>query len=410
MMNSLVKDFEMSPTLEKVMGALVFLSLFFCFTGIMISGSILSLHHIFILIPSLYFLPKTNYKNYPKSVWAFFVFFLVMLLSIFYNHEIIADVGWAIGKTKFFLIALLSIAPYSWYFSKRASKKSITFLIYSMLTVSIVATLSGIYAKFYGINPITQKIPEIIDRNSGLMGSTMNYSMSLCYILLVNLALLLKKNEIKRFLNLNIEFLYLCFFVNALGLYLTYTRGAWLAFFVAAIFTLFLKFDLKKAIPCMLMGVTFMGIVYLLAGRSVERTDSDKVRMSVMESAYYGFVEKPILGYGYNNFSSYSKAIKEKYNLYRPDLEYGAHNNYLDVLASMGLIGFVSLMSWIGLSFIDFFKNRKNELVCGGGALFVFFLIRSLTESTFFGSIYLGSFLGFYAVQVALNKKIHLKS
>ncbi len=128
-MENLVKDFEMNSALEKVLSFCVFMSLFFLAVGALTSISILSLSHVFMILPALYFIPKANYKNYPKSAWALLAFAIVLVLSVVVNQDIIANGYKNISKTKYFFIGFLSIAPLSWYFRKHLTEKKLSVLL-----------------------------------------------------------------------------------------------------------------------------------------------------------------------------------------------------------------------------------------------------------------------------------------
>lgn len=73
--------------------------------------------------------------------------------------------------------------------------------------------------------------------------------------------------------------------------------------------------------------------------------DSAKTRMMMMENAFEMFKNKPFFGYGLNTFSWLTK-----FNTY-------SHNNYVELLANLGFVGFS--VYYIPL-FVYFYKAYKN--------------------------------------------------
>lgn len=86
----------------------------------------------------------------------------------------------------------------------------------------------------------------------------------------------------------------------------------------------------------------------------VMRTSTD-VRMLILETAWRGFTDQPIVGVGYYNF--------ERYSTTDPDIRrstagigYGTHNTYLEILVEGGLLAFIPLM----LHFASYRRGLKS--------------------------------------------------
>lgn len=401
-MENLVKDFEMNSSLEKVLSFCVFMSLFFLAVGALTSISILSLSHVFIILPALYFIPKANYKNYPKSAWALLAFAIVLVLSVVVNQDIIANGYKNISKTKYFFIGFLSIAPLNWYFRKHLTAKKISILLYAFVIVATISTISGIIGKFTGMNPITGKPPFVLDRNSGMMGMVMNYAHNMVFFLLVLLSLLLNKEKTRKYINYN--FLIGAFFINLIGFYFSYTRGAWLGFLVAIPFLF-----IKK--PRLFIGIIFLGLIggytmYSIAGRSVQRSSSEEQRIDLWKASLHAFKSRPILGYGYLNFEPHSVAIKTKLNLpTATHIKGQSHSNFFEILATGGIVGVVILLFWKFLWCIELLK-RKDTLAILGVALWVAFLIGGLTQSTIALGINLFVIIACYSLLVFKKREV----
>lgn len=391
-MENLVKDFEMNSSLEKVLSFCVFMSLFFLALGALTSISILSLSHVFIILPALYFIPKANYKNYPKSAWALLAFAIVLVLSIVVNQDIIANGYKNISKTKYFFIGFLSIAPLSWYFRKHLTEKKLSVLLYALLIAATVSTLSGVIGKFTGMNPLTGKAPLILDRNSGMMGMVMNYAHNLSFVLVLTLGLILNKVEIEKIINFKL--LIIMFVINLIGFYFSYTRGAWLGFLVGVPF-LFVSVLGRKKFSILALGlVTLLSVAYFSSGESVKRVDGDLTRVGLWQASIEAFKERPFLGYGYLNFEPHSVELKTKHNFPYPNFSGQAHSNLFEILATSGLLGIGTFICFLGFCLKEFLKApfALSFLFC--------FLVGGLTQSTISLGINIFLILGCYLLSV----------
>lgn len=397
-MENLVKDFKISSVLEKLMCFLIFTSLIFLVVGLMTSISIPTMFHVFIIIPALYFIPKANYKNYPKSAWAFLALSIVMVTSIFLNQDIISDVARNLGKTKYFFLGFLSIAPLSWYFKNHITRKKISILLYLMFSMAAIATIAGLIGKFFGINPITQKVPAILTRNSGIVGSTIDYAHNISYILIANLAFFFYKDKkiINKF------FLITVFIINLVGFYFSYTRGAWLAFFVAIPFMMIKKCEFKKVILSGVMCFFLLIGAYSIADNSMERSDGDQTRVGLWKASLYAFKERPLLGFGYLNFENHSVELKKKYDLVYPEFRGSSHNDFMEVLSTLGILGFLCFISWIVFWAIDALK-KNNFISIHSFAFLILFLISGLTQSTLTGALHVHCLVSFYIMLIVLG-------
>ncbi len=360
----------------------IYASLMSLCLGLFTSMTFLALNHIFIVIPCLYFLPKTNFKTWAMSQWFLLAMFGAVVVSVLVNQDI-AVAGYApVTKSKYYITALLSIAPMSFYFSDLREKadhdKKIKWLLWAFIGTTTLASLSGMGSVFFGYNLLKMK-SGFVDRNGGLAGMLMNYAHNLAMFQVILTGLVLYRNEVKRYLNLN--FLYAAWVINFLGLYLTYTRGAWLGFLVALPF-FFLKKNVKMFVVSSLVTVVIGMGGYKLAGKSVERTLSDVQRVSQWKAAFAGFKERPVFGLGYLNFEKLATSLKEKYKIEEVTFGGHAHSNYFEMLASTGAVGFLLFMLWQIFWFIEMIK--RDDLVAKIGiAFFVVFVVGGLTQATF---------------------------
>lgn len=81
---------------------------------------------------------------------------------------------------------------------------------------------------------------------------------------------------------------------------------------------------------------------------------SSKIRMELIQYALHLWVEHPLLGVGINNFSMYQSI---------GSMDYYAHNNYVELLADLGMIGFLLYYSMLLYLLYKKINNKYDILV-----------------------------------------------
>ena len=390
----------MNTTLEKTLCFMIYGALMVLALGLVTSVTILSFYHILLVFPIIYFLSKTNFKKWTVSTWALVLMSFFIILSTLFNQDIATTGYKPLGKVKYFIFGFLSIAPITWYFKNYWNDKKISYLLYVFCFATMFATLSGIISLYFGFNYVTWREVSS-ERNAGLFGMVMNYAHNLAYFQIIIGGLLFYKKETMRFININ--FLYIVFTINLVGLYLTYTRGAWLGFLVALPFFLFKKHK-KVFIYLVFVLILFGSLIYKLAGDKVVRLQSNNERLSQWQAAVEAVKERPILGYGYLNFEQHSVDIKKRYNI--GELQFGghAHSNVFEMLGSVGGLGFISFIVWIVAWFIEMYK--RNDATAKITLPFVVVLfVGGLTQSTISLGVNLFFIMSVYSLgQVRVDK------
>ncbi len=181
----------------------------------------------------------------------------------------------------------------------------------------------------------------------------------------------------------------ICAFLSgSMATLLSGSRGAWLGFLVTFLVWLVLTFSkINKKFLVVLTGVLVGGLLadtYLGRGlvqdrvMQVERDISAYMdtglvidssvgsRLEMWKAAIFIFSEHPFLGAGPKTFYPESKRLIENGGI--RDYQYGfqhAHSQYLEALATMGLIGFCSLLIlWLGpLLWSVKFKLQLQKMV-----------------------------------------------
>lgn len=204
-------------------------------------------------------------------------------------------------------------------------------------------------------------------RASGFFGHPMTFAGYFCIYLPVLLVCFLEQQVSGKW-----RYLAGCSFVlSTVALLFNATRGAWLALMPVLLFIL-LYYLLKRNKLAMLCLALF-----ILAGAGLSQykpfTDrlatitntkyqSNTERLLIWNSAYTMFKDHPVLGVG---LGQYKDNYQKKYispKAKEPYLSH-AHNNFLQMLAENGVVGFVGFLTlitcFIGYSFKRFWQERN---------------------------------------------------
>ncbi len=177
---------------------------------------------------------------------------------------------------------------------------------------------------------------------------------------------------------------------------LTLTRGVWISVISASVvFLYFLKY--KKFIITIAVVAIMALVVFWVPVTSIirARSNSDGCRVKILNTHWRMFKEFPILGGGYRDNLRDIKPYWPENNIgpcrHLRDHGNHAHNQYLNVLATTGLLGFICF-TFFHLYFLTLtvrlIKKYKTDttmypvsvsLLC----MQVFFMISNLTETSF---------------------------
>lgn len=95
------------------------------------------------------------------------------------------------------------------------------------------------------------------------------------------------------------------------------------------------------------VGKRFEGLFSMLSGKGAE-VGGDDMRSKIFVMAYEGWMQNPFFGHGIDSFKGYNQSVTGHY--------YYAHNNYVELLYDVGIIGFVAYY-WI---FVYIYKHLKT--------------------------------------------------
>jgi O-antigen ligase len=369
------------------------------------SNSALSLYHIVMVAPVIYFTLTAKPREFSLSMIALLFMVVVIALSIGVNLEDMRRPLRNFLKIKYFLIGALSVFALRAYFKTPQALERLKWPFRVFLIATSVATISGLIGLWTGYNPL-RFAPACSDyRACGLFGMLMTYAYGLSMLLVTLVAYWYHgRDKLYRWIPPWAFGLFLS--INLLGLFLTYTRGAYLGFLLALPFIFFKRHKIKSTILLIVIFASGL-LVYKFVPLPQDlqnRVYSDTQRIAYYQAAWEGFKEKPLLGYGYRNFEPNVMAIKARHDIGWPKLGGHAHNNFLEHLAATGGLG--------ALAFIAFFvlwayeMIRRNDVIGEAGLVFVVSCsVSGLFQYTFGDSANVFMIMAIYTLTQVKNYK-----
>ncbi len=256
--------------------------------------------------------------------------------------------------------------------------------LYHIGIISII--ISSFYAIFY----------QHIYLNMGRINSTF---MALDFAALLLIYLTYSLNYFLIYDKFSKKQIFYGLLIPLLGFTLLYnkSRGAWLGLIASA--TISLWFYKKKMIPILII---ILILVIILSPASIQNriksiTDLDNNRsnlgrIALWKGAVLMFLDHPVNGVGLNNFN---EVYNDGYRQPNTAADSHAHNNYLNILAETGFIGFfafVYLVFTILKYLYDNFRNISGKF-SKGFILSIFssfigvFVVQGFTEYNFSKSV-----------------------
>ncbi len=168
----------------------------------------------------------------------------------------------------------------------------------------------------------------------------------------------------------------------ALGLIMCFSRGVWLSVIVAVGFMLLQVGNRNKenartsgvtqkkilflgaACLILLVCLNLPGVYSIVIERIATTVDtsyaSNQARLLRWAQAVTIFLENPILGKGYGAFAMLYEEDVALVGTYTAQFQLGAHSEYLQILAELGIIGFIAWI-WLNLAFLRYgFRALKR--------------------------------------------------
>ncbi len=395
----------MVSKIDSYMNYLTFGSLLALCAFTFTSFSLTALSHILIIAPGIfYFIKAIKAKKdiFSYSSLSLLLLVVVALLSVFVNwSELINPVG-KVAKVKYLLIGFLSIFAYReiWK-SGFLTEKRIRLLVNLFIVSIIIASVSGGLAAFTGFHYLRMKPASHGNANCGMYGMCISFGYGVQYAVLIFLGLWINRNRLAPYYNKYL--LYAGTILSFLALYQNYSRGALFSCIVALPFLFYKK--MKRTF--IIVGICSFVVLSIVATITVYISGEDKgdvfhsryfynmygrsnlMRALQYKTSYKMFKENPLLGVGFRGFEENSLKTQKKYNLYyklnlqgiERQFKGHAHNNFLEFLTGMGILGFILLLLFHIFWFYEL--NIWNTYAATLGIpVIVAFFVSGLVQST----------------------------
>lgn len=255
-------------------------------------------------------------------------------------------------------------------------KKELRLLITVFVGVSLIVCLYGILQRlgFTSIKPGSSRILATMG-NAGVLAAYLIFGLFLS----IYLALTDSKNILKIIFGS-------ATLIHLIAVILSGTRGAYLGvitgFLVAISIIIYKAKEKKKLRQGMIIAIILLAVLYgfLFISKNQEWVKNNyylsrltsfslsdvtvKTRLMSWQWGLKGFYDKPILGYGFENFAiPYNKNFQAEYYNYSPTKPYfdRAHNIVVELLATTGIIGFISYLLILVAVFYCLIRVYKDK-------------------------------------------------
>ena len=299
----------------------------------------------------LYKKQKSFNQDYKGYFIAISLFIISMLLSALFSGDIAYGLKrWADMWIWRFMPLVVVIFLLNNYFD---AKKV-------MLAGFAGITFTSVYAVYQGLSGLS--------RANGFYGHPMTLGGWLC----IFLPLLLIEFFERKLLGKYYWLAGLAFCICCAGMVFNATRGAWLAVtIVCAALLIYYMFKSKRNLVVSIIFIALISVILANNPKFMHRLDtiddfdkyqSNTERILMWQSAWNMFKDHPVLGVG---LGKYTENYQQKYILPQakePDLEH-AHNNFMQMLAENGIVGFTGFVTMFGYiifkNLIVWFRTRN---------------------------------------------------
>lgn len=153
----------------------------------------------------------------------------------------------------------------------------------------------------------------------------------------------------------------------AVGIFCSFSRGAWLAWFgstlvLLAVYQWRVVWKATLGLAALVMGLVALFPHFRMRLADI-RADRNEDRLELWRICFEMFKESPLFGHGFYSFGSFYQRYTD-WHLNREHFPVEAHNMYLDLLAGTGLVGtlcfaFFVLSAW-RLSWVEFHEKSLS--------------------------------------------------
>jgi O-antigen ligase len=349
--------------------------------GIFTSVSILGISQALFAVPVIYYFYRA-YKDknleLPKSTYWLLAFIGIACISLLINLDAVPRPTKNFGRLKYLLFGALGIFVFKYWLIESSVK--VQKIVVSLFLFSV--TLAAAYGSIKFFVTGEERLRGFTD--------TLRYGYGMGMTLLVILSAFLHREKLEKWVDPR-----LClaaFIIGFVGLYFSYTRGAFLGFFCGLPFVCYFysrKLGLTLGSLAVLVVLTLGGFYLFGDGNYGSRflisknNNSDNTRRSQWKAALIATQEKPVLGWGFSNYHSQLKRIKNDYDLDAKHYnDAHAHNLFLETSSGTGIVGLIVFLGFVITWALECFKagGLTRALVVPFGVAWV---VSSQFEMTF---------------------------
>lgn len=367
---------------ESRFNKMMYWGIIFLALGIFVSVSVPSLFHMLFFIPLVYYAKKDikSVKDIPLSSWALIILAFVGYISNTINFSEIIDPVRSYGRQKYILYGAFTIFPLRHLFKNYMNPERARKVLNIFWFTIIIAAIYGTLKERYDFNLLKMSYEYTKGYRNGGFTGIMRYGYGMSFVLTLMFGIHLYRDKFSKVLNL--KFFYTAMIIGGAGFILSFTRGALLGLICSVPFILYFYRKKFGVVAFAVAGIAISGLVAvsLMGGSTSSRfftkisQSSNLKRLSQYEAASRAFLERPIIGFGMEQFNANCKDIKKRYNIYYPnycqrfnlDCDYSdakpycshAHNILLNYAADLGVFGFLALVSWLLLWAYELFKRK----------------------------------------------------
>lgn len=369
---------SVKKTLPTILMILALVSPLFCwrlFDGVMVSIVLF----LILARPLSFQKVRQTFKRLKPFTFALVSWVVVVYLGILRlgAGEEILDLRWTLG---FYICVLLSQVVHQ---NDYVDLKKVS------LAISITLFLALLYSYFQTGYP-----PGIHNRLKGFLWNPNVYGMALATTIAFLLGLTFN------FISTNKRIPILSSFTLAIAissLYVTYSRSSWLGVTAAVFLSAFLLrsnqlvrriVSISFVSSIIAFGVDFLSLRSRLIN-SFDLTDkaSTSTRLEIWRANIQMFLDHPFIGVGY--WRNTELLAKYSANISNEDLKAHAHNQYLQILSTNGIIGLLAYLSIMIVGFSFFLKNwnqsspdsKTRDYGLAGILVIISYAVTSLTDT-----------------------------